>query len=195
MIRVQRAKAGKIAGYVLVGGRSSRMGRDKALLPHHGSALAASVAHEVERAAGQCVLVGDPARYEQLGYPVVADLYPGEGPLGGILTALHHTQAEWNVIVACDMPRVTAEFAGRLLDRTHGEVDLVSPTGPSGRFEPLCAVYHRRCAAHIQPAFDRGVRKIAEAVEGLRLETVLIPELTLLDNVNTPDDWARYAAE
>jgi molybdopterin-guanine dinucleotide biosynthesis protein A len=197
MIRVRGAAAGKAGGYVLVGGRSSRMGRDKALLPHHGTALAAGVAHEVERATGQCVLVGDPARYGQLGYEVAADLYPGEGPLGGILTALRHSREDWNVLVACDMPRLSAEFLHGLIDEavSRRDIDVLAPLGPSGRFEPLCSVYHRRSAPALQAAFDAGVRRIAEAAAGLRLEAIAVAELTPLDNVNTPEDWARYAAE
>jgi len=197
MIHVCGAEAGKSGGFVLVGGRSSRMGRDKALLPHHGMALAAAVAREVERAAGQCVLIGDPAQYQELGFPVVGDLYPGEGPLGGILTALRNSNADWNVIMACDMPRISAEFLCALLEQAAArpDIDVLAPAGPSGRFEPLCTVYHRRCVAVLQAAFEGGIRKIAEAARGLRLETMAITELAPLDNVNTPEDWARYVAE
>ncbi len=80
------------------------MGRDKAYLPVSGGILVTRVAGAVEAAAGNVALVGDPERYADLGYPVVADRYPGQGPLGGILTALGEKAAEWNLIVACDMP-------------------------------------------------------------------------------------------
>ncbi len=197
MIRVRGEEARKAGGYVLVGGRSSRMGRDKALLPRRGVPLAAAVAREVERAAGRCTLVGDPERYRSLGYPVIPDLYPGEGPLGGILTALRHTGEEWNIVVACDMPRISAGFLDGLLEHAtrRPEIDVLAPQGPLGRFEPLCTVYHRRSTVHLQAAFDRGLRKIAEALRGLRLETIAPTELTPLDHVNTPEDWAPYAAE
>src|ERR1700678_91181 len=103
------------AGYVLVGGRSSRMGRDKAPLPFRGGALAQSVAQAVSEAAGSAILVGDPVRYAGLGYAAIADLYPGEGPLGGILTALLNTSADWNLITACDMPQLDPEALRGLL--------------------------------------------------------------------------------
>src|SRR5215472_12946061 len=109
------------------------MGRDKALLPFHGATLAATVSREVARAAGSATLVGNP---ELGGIP---DLYPGEGPLGGILTALHHTSAEWNLIVACDMPEVSAAFLQELLSAAeNSDADALLPEGPSGLPEPLC---------------------------------------------------------
>ena len=70
------------------------MGRDKALLPLRGRALGQYIADAVATAAGRVVLIGDPERYGPLGYPVIPDRYPGEGPLGGILTALNGTDCD-----------------------------------------------------------------------------------------------------
>src|SRR5882672_6033560 len=98
------------AGFVLTGGRSSRMGRDKALLPVAGSgpagglSLVERTAELVRGAAGSVILIGMPERYAHLGLPVVADIVEDCGPMGGLLTALHVTHADSNLIVACDMP-------------------------------------------------------------------------------------------
>jgi molybdopterin-guanine dinucleotide biosynthesis protein A len=165
------------------------MGRDKALLPYHGSTLSACIAHEVAEAAGTAVLVGNPG----IGIP---DLYPGEGPLGGILTALAHTRADWNLIVACDMPFVAAPFLKTLLDAARGsDADAVVPRGPSGLIEPLCAVYHRRAGAAIQARFDAGTRKIATALEGLRVVSPQFTESVCFQNLNTPEEWAAHGGE
>jgi molybdenum cofactor guanylyltransferase len=184
------------AGYVLVGGRSSRMGRDKALLPYRAEVLGSAVARVVARAAGTAVLVGNPLRYGHLGYPVIPDLYPDEGPLGGILAALAHSSAEWNLVAACDMPHVTAAFLCAVLEAAERSgADSVLPAGPAGRLEPLCAAYHRRSLWALEAAFARGVRQVAEALDELR--TVCFPagEVSLFQNVNTPQDWLAYAAD
>jgi molybdenum cofactor guanylyltransferase len=184
------------AGYVLVGGMSSRMGRDKALLPFRGGYLAAAVAREVAAAAGNVALVGNPRRHGRIGYGVVPDIYPGEGPLGGILTALQHSAADWNVVVACDMPGVSSRFLGCLLDFAQAsEVDALLPAGPSRRVEPLCAVYHRRARQTLYAAFQHGVRQVAAALEGLRAAVFLAAEATPFQNVNTPADWVLHGAD
>src|SRR5690349_13170490 len=91
-------------GYVLLGGRSSRMGQDKALLAFEDRPLAARVADLVQQACGSVTLVGSREKYGGLGYPVMDDIFPNQGPLGGIHTALSRSRARWNLIAGCDMP-------------------------------------------------------------------------------------------
>src|SRR5665213_1694187 len=104
------------AGFVLAGGASRRMGRDKALLPLGGGTMVEQIAARVLRVTGNVTLIGSPEKYGHLGLPVVADEIENCGPLGGLYTALRLSQAEWNVVVACDMPDVTELFLGALLD-------------------------------------------------------------------------------
>ncbi|HUI57121.1 MAG TPA: molybdenum cofactor guanylyltransferase [Bryobacteraceae bacterium] len=182
------------AGYVLVGGLSSRMGRDKALLPYRGRTLVESVVQAVTLAAGSATLVGNGQQYTDLGYPIIPDLYPGEGPLGGILTALADTAADWNLITACDMPALGSDFLRGLMDAAEQSGgDALIPAGPSGLLEPLCAVYHRRTARGLETAFGQGIRRVAAALARVRAITYPVPEGTPFQNVNTPEDWASHA--
>jgi molybdopterin-guanine dinucleotide biosynthesis protein A len=184
------------------------MGRDKALLPFRGATLAHTVARAVEAAAGNVFLVGNPHRHGFIGHgltgngstgnAVVPDIYPGEGPLGGILTALRHSQADWNLIVACDMPALSTDFLGQMLDAAEHtaehtrDADALVPTGPAGRPEPLCAVYHRRARQGLYAAFARGVRRVGAALEEVRSVPWPVPQVHYFQNVNTPEDWALY---
>jgi molybdenum cofactor guanylyltransferase len=172
------------------------MGRDKALLPFHGVALGRALAGLVECAAGSVVLVGNPQLAPLIGYPAIPDRYPGQGPLGGILTALEHTTADWNLVVACDMPGLSAEFLAGLIDAaSRSHADALLPLGPAGRLEPLCALYHRRAFPALAPAFANGTRKILAALEdtGITLCPLLVPDAGVFQNVNTPEDWAPWA--
>jgi len=172
------------------------MGRDKALLPFRGEALAAHVASVVAAAAGSVTLIGDPLKYGHLGYPVLPDRFPGAGPLGGIETALGFTAADWNLVLACDMPAIPAALLRGLLDAAAGRsgADALVPAGPSGRPEPLCAVYHRRCAPAFRRALDAGVRKVTEALAGLNVATYTVNDAACFQNLNTPEEWAFYDA-
>jgi molybdopterin-guanine dinucleotide biosynthesis protein A len=187
------------AGYVLVGGRSSRMGCDKALLPWRGATLAQRAAESVAEAAQTATLVGPPERYSRLGFPVIPDLFPEEGPLGGILTALGHSSAEWNLILACDMPAMNPVMLGRLL-RTARELDaaVLLPVVSDGGPQPLCAVYRRTCLASLEAIFGEGTRGVMAALDrmrarGMRVEEMRLEEALEFQNVNTPEDWAAYA--
>jgi molybdopterin-guanine dinucleotide biosynthesis protein A len=181
------------AGFVLAGGNSSRMGQDKARLPLHGKTLLEHVAAAVAEAAGSVTLVGAPERYRNLGFRILPDSHPGWGPLAGIHTALGDSSAAWNLIVACDMPLISAAFLQSLLDAAESSgADCLIPSGPSGRPEPLCAVYHWRCRDAIGAALDRNVRKVTDGLAGLRIAAWSVPESGCFFNVNTPEEWAHY---
>jgi molybdopterin-guanine dinucleotide biosynthesis protein A len=184
----------KRAGFVLAGGRSSRMGQDKALLLFKGRPLIEHVAGEVRGAAGIVTLVGDPSRYTYLGYPVIEDILPTCGPLSGIHAALTHSTAEWNLVVACDMPEVTAEFLGLMLERAAaGNADAVLPAGPSGLPEPLCAAYNRRSLEAIAAALASGVRKVTDGLRGLNIDIWRVADARYFHNLNTPQEWTCYS--
>jgi len=164
------------------------MGRDKARLPFRGGNLINAVSREVERAAGSVTIVGHP------NLPGIPDLYPGEGPLGGILTALHHTSTDWNLIVACDMPDVTEVFLAALVRAgLQSPAAVVLPHGPDGLPQPLCALYRRNALPVMLGHFHRGVRKVTAALDGLPVEPLEVAQLSIFQNVNTPEDWAGYA--
>jgi molybdopterin-guanine dinucleotide biosynthesis protein A len=181
------------AGFVLVGGKSSRMGRDKALLPYRGRTLVEHIAATVGEAAGSVTLVGPPDRYAPLGFPVVADAVADCGPLGGILTVLTVTGAEWNLIVACDMPSLTAGFLDSLLlaaEESGG--DCLIPASPSGQLEPLCAVYHRNCLSAVRQAIQHNQRKVTDALAGVRAVQRPVSQTAWFENLNTPQDWTIH---
>ena len=183
------------AGFVLAGGLSSRMGRDKAMLTAHGSTLLELAVREVLAAAGNVTVIAPPDRYAKFGWLLIPDLQPGQGPLGGILTALTHSQADWNLVVACDMPAIKSPFLRQLLQQAEAsDADCLIPQNAMGRLEPLCAVYHGRCLAAIARAMQAGVRKVTTGLRELRVAAFQPTTPDLFTNLNTPQDWSDHNA-
>jgi molybdopterin-guanine dinucleotide biosynthesis protein A len=188
----------QIAGFVLAGGTSSRMGRDKALLEIGGVTMAGRAAALVKRVAGNVAVVGHAERFRELELRAIADDWPGAGPLGGIATALRASEAQWNLIVACDMPYLTREWLAFLVERATcaGDAsDAVMAMSERGA-EPLCAMYHKRCESAIWLALDRGTRKVTEGLHGLRVEYIepgewkgFDSEGLLFKNMNRAEDY------
>jgi molybdenum cofactor guanylyltransferase len=111
-------RADKVAGFILAGGRSSRMGRDKAMLEIDGITMIDRAVDLIRRAGVEPVVVGSFGEFPRsIGARVIPDDWPGAGPLGGIATALRNTEAPWNLVMACDMPYVTREWLEFLMDR------------------------------------------------------------------------------
>jgi len=183
----------KCAGFVLAGGKSSRMGSDKALLKINGITLVQHVAEQVYQAVGNVTLVGDPEQYSNLSYPVIRDIFPARGPLSGIHAALAASHTQWNLVVACDMPEVTTAFLTQLIERAQcGRSHAVIPAGPSGRPEPLCAAYNRGALDAIAHALECGIRKVMDGLMGLDIDLWPVPDARQFHNLNTPAEWAGY---
>src|ERR1700686_5325525 len=176
-------------GFVLAGGASRRMGRDKALLPLGAGTIVEQIAAAVRSAAGNVTIIGPVERYTHLGFPVVPDKIENCGPLGGLFTALAITKADWNVLVACDMPHVTGAFLKQLIEAAEAsDGDCVVPeTG--GKLDPLCAVYHRRVAPAAESAIHRKLFKMQDLISTLRTSRWPVPDARPLHNVNTPSEW------
>jgi molybdopterin-guanine dinucleotide biosynthesis protein A len=176
------------AGFVLAGGRSSRMGRDKALLPWGNSTLVELIAGRVLQAAGSVTLIGPPDRYRSLGFPALADLVPEFGPLGGIYTALSATAAGWNLVVACDMPSVTAELLEELLAAAERSgSDALVPVTPDGEIAPLCAVYHSRLLPAVESAIHHKLLKMHDFISAIGAARWPVSDSSLFRNINTPE--------
>lgn len=183
-----------VTGVVLAGGRNSRMGRPKALLKVDGLTIIERVLDAVKQVAREVLVVSNEEHiYSSLGYPVIGDLYPGKGPLGGIYTGLCQANQHWILVAACDMPFLSGNVANALLDRRSG-FDLVVPR-VGGFPEPLFAVYSKDCLGPMEHQLMAGRYKISAVFEELQVcyvdETELGNPLAirkLFFNVNTPED-------
>jgi molybdenum cofactor guanylyltransferase len=201
MQRLKMAPRDGIAAYILAGGQSSRMGRDKAMLAPGGTPLLMRTAALLAPLTGPPIIVGPPTRYAALGYDVIPDDGASIGPLGGIATALRHSNQGWNLIVGCDLPFLTSRWLDYLIGRAvESNADTVIPQSAAG-LEPLCAMYRKTCVTPLLAAIARGTRKVTDAFAALKIETVTPQEWKPFDesghlfkNMNTIEDFAEADA-
>jgi molybdopterin-guanine dinucleotide biosynthesis protein A len=182
---------------ILTGGKSSRMGSDKALLQLAGRPL---LRHAIELAGAvteNVKIVGDPAKYAAFG-TVVADLYHDSGPLGGIHAALASTNSDLNVILATDLPFVEPEFLRYLLAIAKETTALVTVPQVGRYFEPLCAVYRKEFAEIAAAALNRNKNKVDALFTEPATRVVNEEEITvagfssaMFRNLNTPEEWQQ----
>jgi molybdopterin-guanine dinucleotide biosynthesis protein A len=184
-----------VSGWILAGGASSRMGRDKALIDIGGRPLIFRVAEALSTVCETVSIAGDPDRYSTLGIPIISDRMRGSGPLSGIEAALGATGSDWNLIAACDMPSLDTGLLCNLLDAANGNgatTDAAIPQYPDGSLEPLCAMYHRRCHPVAADALARGVRRLADFIRLLTVRYVQVTDPRPFRNLNTPEDVENF---
>lgn len=164
------------------------MGRDKAFVEVDGVPMVRRVADALAAAGCSPVLTvgGDAARLAALGLDRVDDRWPGEGPLGGILTALDATRAD-TVVVATDLPFLDGATIASLVAAAAADPLADAVVATTDRLEPLCALWRARSAQPLRAAFERGERAVHLAAEGLRLVRVRVDAGAVV-NVNRPGD-------
>lgn len=180
------------AGFVLVGGQSSRMGRDKARLRIGSGLLVEDVAGKLASCTARVTLVGPPERYADLPFECLPDLRPGLGPLAGIETALSANYGELNLITGCDMPDLETEWLEKLVvtARRTRALCVVTRDG-AGRVHALCAVYRRECLPFVRRALAARRLKLFDFIR--ELPVVEMHATSIIGNLNTPQELAAHA--
>ncbi len=180
-----------VAGFVLVGGRSLRMGRDKARLPVEPHLLVEDVAAKVSCIAESVALVGDSRLYSDLKIECLDDLRRGCGPLAGIEAALTSQRGDLSLIVACDMPGIRVEWLEQLIEEaSQGDRVCIVCRDAADIVHPLCSVWRSDALPQLQKALAEGRLRVLDFIEELNPAYVAISEA--IPNVNTPEEWIAW---
>lgn len=192
---MENALVPDVAAFVLAGGKSTRMGRDKAFVDYDGRTLLARMLDLARSVTADVRIVGSREKFRSYA-AVVEDAFRDCGPLGGIEVALRASSSELNLILASDMPFVSREFLQYLIDqaRMAPEAGVVVPLA-DGRRQPLCAVYRVEFAAVAENSLRVGQYRIDRLFERVRTRVIEPEELAaagfspaIFRNLNTPEE-------
>jgi molybdopterin-guanine dinucleotide biosynthesis protein A len=179
----------------MAGGKSKRMGQDKAWIELDGEPLVKRVADVLAEVADEVLIVANDPKYERLGLRVVRDRWPNGGALGGIATGVGAATHDTVLVAACDMPFLSADV-WRLLLGHAGEADVVIPK-VGGEFETLHALYAKACVPHMARAIAENRLRVISFFDAVTVKAIEEPELRAVDptlraftNVNTPEELA-----
>jgi molybdopterin-guanine dinucleotide biosynthesis protein A len=184
----------QLQAFILAGGQSRRMGSDKSQLRIQNQTFTERIAETLLQVTDSITLVG--ARQAHPQFPSVADVYPQWGALGGLHAALSACKSEWAVVVACDLPFVTAALFKYLVS-LRADHEAVVPLQSDGRPQPLAALYRiQPCLSRATELIETGHRRPLDLLELVNTRWVPFTELTNLDgaekffvNINTPYDY------
>ena len=182
--------------FILAGGASSRMGTDKSLLLIERQTFTERIAETLLQVAESVTLVGRNSTQATTDLRRVADVYPQWGALGGLHAALSACKQDWAIVVACDLPFVTAELFS-FLASLRMDYDAVVPVQHDGRPQPLAALYRvDPCLERATELIKAGRRRPLNLLDAVNTRWVQFDELTNLDqserffvNINTPADY------
>ncbi len=189
-----------IDGFILIGGQSRRMGRDKSQLVIDGRTFVDLISNEMSAVASSITIVGGISPHPGIRH--VSDVYAGWGALGGVHGALTNCPAEWALVVACDFPFVTADLFLRMASLTVG-FDAVAPIQQDSIPQPLCTLYRvQPCLDQAEQLIKSDERKPVALLQSVRTRWISFDELSDLngathffDNINTPEDYARIVSK
>ncbi|MGQ0670025.1 MAG: molybdenum cofactor guanylyltransferase [Actinomycetota bacterium] len=182
---------------IQAGGKSTRMGVDKAFVRVSDRPLIEDILEQTRGLGAETIIVtNQPDDYRYLGLPLVGDLLPDKGALGGLYTAIHAAAYPYALVIACDMPFVNRRLLDYMLALAP-DFDAVVPR-LNGEVEPFRAVYSKACLGPIRAALDAGKMRVISFFPDVRLRFLDEPEIERFDpehltffNVNTPEDLER----
>ncbi|MHC4335968.1 MAG: molybdenum cofactor guanylyltransferase, partial [Planctomycetota bacterium] len=186
---VMRAEATAI---IMAGGGSTRMGRDKSMLPVNGRPMIRYICDKLTPHFDHVIVSADDAsKYAFLGVPVVPDRIAGRGPLMGIASALAASGSDVNFVLACDVPQFDMGLVRRMLRRCRDHDAVVPRTGGS-QYEPLFAVYTKSALKAIEQALSSGKTRVMDGLSGCDVEYIELGPDEQLKNINTMDEYRQF---
>lgn len=181
------------------------MGSDKAFLELAGRTLLARSLDLARSVSADIRIVGDPEKFAAFA-PVVPDIYPARGPLGGIHAALSVSNTDYNLILAVDLPFIELSFLQHLIAEAESTDAAVTVPAAAGHLHPLCAVYRKSFFPTAERALADGRNKLDALFSEVPVRIIGEAELSaagfdtrMFRNLNTPEDWQqanyRFARE
>lgn len=187
-----------VAAVLLAGGRSRRMGCDKALLRLGKQPVLQLLATRLRELTDQVFLsANDPPAYDFLGLRIIPDIYTSRGPLAGLHAAMLHTLRPLVLVLACDLPSVPTSLLRHMIECSTG-FDIVIPVTSDGCLHPVCAVYRRTCQQSIEDSLCAGENRMISLLDDPRLRTRLLQSVdgafsdADLTDLNSPEDVEKY---
>jgi molybdopterin-guanine dinucleotide biosynthesis protein A len=195
--RPMPAPAPAITAFILAGGKSARMGADKAFVTFDGQTLLARALNTARSITPDVRIVGDPQKFSPFA-PTVEDIFSNCGPLGGIHAALRSSQTDLNLILAVDVPFISPALLQYLLKCASNSAAVVTVQQTGGGYQPLCAIYRRDFANAAEKGLQAGRYKIDTLFSATATQTVTEEELEtsgfspkMFQNLNTPRELAE----
>jgi len=178
--------------YILCGGKSARMGSEKGLVVYNDKTFVEHIIHAVQPLSDSIHLVTSNDAYETYGYPLIPDVVPGKGPVGGIYTALRHSSSSWNLILSCDVPLITTEVLKKYLFQEEQKKPITFLSDES-KDSPLIGLYSRRLRGHFEQAIRKKYLKLIDLISLLPHDAVVVDqeETATLQNINSQKDLNR----
>lgn len=188
-----------ISVVIQAGGKSKRMGEDKALINFQNMTMIEYILKQIDEIGNEIIIISNqPEKYQKFGRKVFSDILPNHGALGGIFTAIHHSSHPKCLLLACDMPFVNIPFIEHMISFSM-EFDIVVPRLENKKFvEPFRAIYSKACLTPIQEAIENGEKRVISFFKNMKTHYIehseiikFDPDLETFFNVNTPKDLKK----
>tara|TARA_B100001939_G_scaffold71955_1_gene60171 strand:- start:597 stop:1181 length:585 start_codon:yes stop_codon:yes gene_type:complete len=181
-----------ITGIILAGGKSSRMGTDKALFVLNGSTFLDHIIRALEPLVDEILIVSNDERHSKYNLKRVRDTIADAGPISGLHAGLTNSATENNLVMSCDIPLIETSMLEVLLQNNEDDIDVIQ-LADANRVHPLIALYKKCSAEHLGKALFDGERKLSTALNGLNMKSVLVSDgqAAALTNINTQMDFEK----
>ncbi|MEN2280797.1 molybdenum cofactor guanylyltransferase [Algoriphagus sp. SE2] len=186
-----------IAVYILCGGKSSRMNSEKGLVEFNGKPFIQWILEAVDPLTDQITLVTKNENYSKFQLPIIQDKVENKGPVGGIYSALSHSHFQYNLILSCDIPKITTELLYNLIQAATSSEKDISILCDETHDYPLIGCYQKKVVSVFKDAVLKNHLKLCQLVNDHSPQKIQVNRQnhSAIQNINSPEDLSRIAIQ